>query len=94
MVLHLEDINKVVLEENAIKLFWSIILKLKLRFTILGRFGRLIRVNPENPWSVYLLTWNFLLPVLKKSALWLAAAIPALMLASSVWAPIFLGVAK
>ncbi len=32
----------------------------------------------------YLLTWNFLLPVLKKSAIWLAAAIPALMLASSV----------
>ena len=32
----------------------------------------------------YLFTWNFLFPVLKKSTIWLAAAIPALMLASSV----------
>ena len=32
----------------------------------------------------YLLTWNFLLPVLKKSAIWRAAAKPALILASSV----------
>ena len=45
-------------------------------------------------WLNYLFTWKRLLPVLKKSAIWLAAAKPALMLASSVWAPIFLGVAK
>lgn len=42
----------------------------------------------------YLLTWNLVQPVAKKLLIWLAAAIPALMLASSVWAPIFLGVAK
>ena len=42
----------------------------------------------------YLFTWNFVLPVAKKSAIWRAAARPALTLASEVWAPIFLGVAK
>ena len=42
----------------------------------------------------YLFTWNLVQPVAKKLLIWLAAAIPALMLASSVWAPIFLGVAK
>ena len=36
----------------------------------------------------------FVQPLLKNSLIWLAAAMPALMLASSVWAPIFLGVAK
>ena len=44
--------------------------------------------------KAYLFTWNLVQPVAKKLLIWLAAAIPALMLASSVWAPIFLGVAK
>ena len=42
----------------------------------------------------YLLTWKRVLPVAKKSAIWRAAASPALMLASAVCAPIFLGVAN
>ena len=42
----------------------------------------------------YLFTWNLRLPVAKKSTIWRAAARPAFMLASAVWAPIFFGVAK
>ena len=42
----------------------------------------------------YLFTWNFVSPSLKKALICLAAAIPALMLASAVWAPIFFGVEK
>ena len=42
----------------------------------------------------HLFTWKRLLPVWKKSTICLAAAIPALTLASAVCAPIFFGVAK
>ena len=42
----------------------------------------------------YLLTRYFSLPFTKKSTICLAAAIPALILASAVWAPIFFGVLK
>ena len=42
----------------------------------------------------YLFTWNLRFPVAKKSTIWRAAARPAFMLASAVWAPIFFGVAK
>lgn len=42
----------------------------------------------------YLFTWNLVTPFLMKSTIWLAAARPALMLASAVSAPIFLGVEK
>lgn len=42
----------------------------------------------------YLLTWNVLSPVSKNFAICFAAASPALMFASAVSAPIFLGVAK
>lgn len=42
----------------------------------------------------YLFTLNFSLPFLMKSTICLAAAIPALVLASVVCAPIFLGVEK
>ncbi len=48
---------------------------------------RIIRVD-------YLFTLNFSLPLLMKSTICLAAAIPALVLASVVCAPIFLGVEK
>ena len=44
--------------------------------------------------AAYLFTWKRVQPVAKKSTIWRAAARPALMLASAVWAPIFLGVAK
>ena len=42
----------------------------------------------------YLLTWKRVLPFFRKSTIWLAAARPALMLASAVSAPIFFAVAK
>ena len=42
----------------------------------------------------FALTWKRVFPVAKKSTIWRAAASPAFMLASAVWAPIFLGVAK
>lgn len=42
----------------------------------------------------YLFTWNLVTPFLMKSTIWWAAARPALMLASAVSAPIFLGVEK
>lgn len=42
----------------------------------------------------YLLTWNLVHPSAKKAFICLAAAIPALMFASAVCAPIFLGVLK
>ena len=45
-------------------------------------------------YKFYLLTWNFVSPSLKKALICLAAAMPALMLASAVCAPIFLGVEK
>ena len=44
--------------------------------------------------SGYLFTWNLVQPSLKKALICLAAAMPALVLASAVWAPIFLGVLK
>ena len=45
-------------------------------------------------YKIYLFTWNLVSPSLKKALICLAAAIPALMLASAVCAPIFLGVEK
>ena len=42
----------------------------------------------------YLFTWNFVSPSLKKALICLAAAMPALVLASAVCAPIFFGVEK
>ena len=45
-------------------------------------------------YKFYLLTWNFVSPSLKNALICLAAAMPALMLASAVCAPIFLGVEK
>jgi len=42
----------------------------------------------------YLFTLKRISPFSKKSTICLAAAIPALLLASEVWAPIFLGVKK
>lgn len=42
---------------------------------------------PESDWRCfifYLFTWKRVLPVAKKSLIWLAAAMPALMLASAV----------
>ena len=42
----------------------------------------------------YLFTWNLRSPVAKKLIIWRAAATPAFILASAVWAPIFLGVAN
>ena len=42
----------------------------------------------------YLFTWNLVHPSLKNALICLAAAIPALIFASAVCAPIFLGVEK
>ncbi len=42
----------------------------------------------------YLFTWKRVSPSLKKALICLMAAMPALMLASAVCAPIFLGVEK
>lgn len=42
----------------------------------------------------YLFTWNFVIPSLKYAFICLAAAMPALVLASAVCAPIFFGVEK
>ena len=42
----------------------------------------------------YLFTWKRVLPFWMKSTICLAAAMPALMFASAVCAPIFFGVAK
>ena len=49
---------------------------------------------PTLIFSYYLLTWNLVSPSLKKALICLAAAIPALMFASAVCAPIFFGVEK
>ena len=45
-------------------------------------------------WITYLFTLNFSQPSFRKPTICLAAAIPALIFASAVWAPIFFGVAK
>ena len=42
----------------------------------------------------YLFTWKRVSPSLKKALIWRAAAMPALVLASAVCAPIFFGVEK
>lgn len=44
--------------------------------------------------SVYLFTWNFVMPSLMKPTICFAAAMPALVFASAVCAPIFFGVEK
>ena len=50
--------------------------------------------NSEFRIKNYLFTRNFSHPSLMKPTIWCAAAMPALMLASAVCAPIFLGVEK
>ncbi len=49
---------------------------------------------PTLIFSYYLLTWNLVSPSLKKALICFAAAMPALMFASAVCAPIFFGVEK
>ncbi len=44
--------------------------------------------------EIYLFTWKRVSPSLKKAFIWRAAAMPALVLASAVCAPIFFGVEK
>ena len=63
---------------------------LDLLYEFLGRTNALKRFYLSHQ----RLTINLVQPSLMNPTIWLAAAIPALILASAVWAPIFLGVAK
>ena len=61
------------------------------------KIGRKVQCPSALYWNIrmdYLFTLNFSLPFLMKSTICFAAAMPALVLASVVCAPIFLGVEK
>jgi len=48
-----------------------------------------VAIASHSPRDCYALTWNLTSPDSKKPTIWFAAATPALLLASKVWAPIF-----
>lgn len=69
--------------------FFSVMQKMRLQ-----NENHLDLTLPTLIFSYYLLTWNLVSPSLKKAFICFAAAIPALMFASAVCAPIFFGVEK